>query len=128
MSLRKRDKAAYHAFATMICPLLVSLLASSEAVAALARISKREARHRMMPIIRQTLANYAHLGPPGSFSGPIVRGDLETIRRHLGALAKAPAAQQAYVALVKSALEYLPSQNERKIREVLKTFKAASEN
>ena len=127
-AIRKRDKAAYHAFATMICPLLVSLLASSEAVAALAGIPSREARRRMMPIIRQTLQNYLKLGPADAFSGPIVRGDIETIRWHLGALAKAPAARQAYVALAKSALEYLPSQNKRKIREVLKTFKTASEN
>ena len=36
--IRKRDKAAYHAFSTMICPLLVSLLATSETVAEAAGI------------------------------------------------------------------------------------------
>jgi predicted short-subunit dehydrogenase-like oxidoreductase (DUF2520 family) len=120
--LRKQDKVAYHAFSTVICPLLVSLLASSEAVASLAGISAAKARRRMVPIIRQTLANYAKLGPARSFSGPIVRGDVATIRQHLSALTKLPVAQQVYVALAKAALEYLPSRNRRQIHELLRSI------
>jgi len=107
--IRKQNKIAYHAFATMICPLLVSLLAASEQIAALAGISPRLARRRMMPILRQTLASYEKLGPAASFSGPIVRGDAETIGRHLAALAKMPEAKRAYVGLAMAALKYLPS-------------------
>ena len=117
--IRKQGKAAYHAFATMICPLLVSLLATSESVAALAGISTKEARRRMMPIIHQTLANYSKLGPAGAFSGPLVRGDAETIGKHLNTLAKNPAARNAYTALVEAALEYLPSHNRKGIRKAL---------
>jgi predicted short-subunit dehydrogenase-like oxidoreductase (DUF2520 family) len=119
VNIRKQDKVAYHAFATMICPLLVALLAASEKTAALAGISKAEARRRMMPIIRQTLRNYEKLGPAGAFSGPIVRGDAETIQSHLKVLAKAPSAQRAYVALAQAALEFLPNQNGREIARVL---------
>ena len=46
----------------MICPLLVSLLATSEKTASLAGIPKANARRRMLPIIRQTLRNYEKLG------------------------------------------------------------------
>ena len=120
--LRKQDRVAYHAFSTVICPLLVSLLASSEAVASLAGISAAVARRRMLPIIQQTLANYAKLGPARSFSGPIVRGDVETISQHLSALARVPVAQQVYVTLAKAALEYLPSRNKREIHELLRTI------
>jgi len=120
VSLRKQDKAAYHAFATIICPLLVSLLAASEAAAALARISRVQARRRMMPIIRQTLENYVKLGPANAFSGPIVRGDAETVRQHLRTLAKTPAAKDAYLALARAALEYLPSRNQKKLQKLLR--------
>jgi predicted short-subunit dehydrogenase-like oxidoreductase (DUF2520 family) len=120
-AIRKQDKAPYHAFATMICPLLVSLLASSEAVAALAGIPSREARRRMMPIIQQTLANYTRLSPADAFSGPIVRGDAETIRLHLRCVAKAPAAKGAYLALARAALEYLPSRKKRELQKLLQT-------
>jgi len=122
VGIKKEDKAAYHVFATMICPLLVSLLAASERTAALAGISEVGARRRMMPIIRQTLRNYEKLGPAGAFSGPIVRGDVEIIRSHLKTLAKTPAARNAYVALLRAALEYLPSENRTAIKRLLRTL------
>jgi predicted short-subunit dehydrogenase-like oxidoreductase (DUF2520 family) len=117
-SLRTEHKAAYHAFATMICPLLVSLLTSAEKAAALAGISAIESRQRMMPIIRQTLNNYAELGPAASFSGPGVRGDVETIRLHLQSLKKTPEAKRAYAALILAATEYLPTRNAVEIRKL----------
>ena len=118
-TIKKQDKVAYHAFATMICPLLVSLLAASERTAALAGISAVDARRRMLPIIRQTLRNYEKLGPAAAFSGPIVRGDVETIRAHLNVLAKIPAAENAYAALARAALDLLPNRNRRQIAQLL---------
>jgi predicted short-subunit dehydrogenase-like oxidoreductase (DUF2520 family) len=119
--IEKRAKVAYHAFATMICPLLVALLAASERVAGLAGIGRQQARRRMAPIIRQTLLNYERLGPTGAFSGPIVRGDVETIREHLNAITNLPKAKNAYVGLVWAALQFLPSRNPAKIKQLLAT-------
>jgi predicted short-subunit dehydrogenase-like oxidoreductase (DUF2520 family) len=118
-AIRKQDKVAYHAFATMICPLLVSLLAASEKAAVLAGMSAAESRRRMLPIIRQTLRNYEKLGPASAFSGPIVRGDVKTIAVHLRGLAKVPAAKNAYAALARAALEFLPNHNRRQIAHLL---------
>ena len=118
-AIRKKDKVAYHAFATMICPLLVALLATAEKTAALAGMSGRESRRRMMPIIRQTLGNYKKLGPSGAFSGPIIRGDVETIRAHLNALGRTSPVKSAYTALARAALEYLPNQNRQRIEKLL---------
>jgi predicted short-subunit dehydrogenase-like oxidoreductase (DUF2520 family) len=117
--IRKQDKVAYHTFATMICPLLVSLLTASDKVASLAGMSPRLARRRMMPILSQTLANYAKFGPAASFSGPIVRGDTETIAQHLAVLAKVPQAKRAYVGLALAALKYLPSENVQAMQKML---------
>jgi len=119
VAIKKRDKVAYHAFATMICPLLVSLLTASEKAAALAGMSAPDARRRMLPIIRQTLHNYERLGPAKAFSGPIVRGDVETICAHMEALTEAPAAKNAYAALARAALELLPNHNRRLIARLL---------
>jgi predicted short-subunit dehydrogenase-like oxidoreductase (DUF2520 family) len=118
--IRKQGKVAYHAFATVVCPLLVSLLAAAEKTAALAGMSAAETRRRMMPILRQTLANYEKLGPARSFSGPIVRGDVETVREHIRTLAEAPAARRAYFGLAQAALEYLPSRNTEELRKLLR--------
>jgi predicted short-subunit dehydrogenase-like oxidoreductase (DUF2520 family) len=119
VEIKKQDKVAYHAFATMICPLLVSLLAVSEKAARLAGMSAAESRRRMLPIIRQTLRNYEKLGPAAAFSGPIVRGDVETISAHMKVLAKVPAAKNTYAALARTALDLLPNRNRRQITHVL---------
>jgi predicted short-subunit dehydrogenase-like oxidoreductase (DUF2520 family) len=119
VTIKKQYKVAYHAFATMICPLLVSLLAASEKAAALAGMSAAESRRRMMPIIGQTLRNYGKLGPSAAFSGPIVRGDVETMRAHLNVLAKIPVAKNAYAALARTALDLLPNRNRRQVARLL---------
>ena len=117
--IRKQNKIAYHAFATMICPLLVSLLAVSEKVASLAGMSPHLARRRMMPILNQTLTNYAKFGPAASFSGPIVRGDTETIAQHMKSLDPVSDVKSVYVALAGAALQNLPSLNHKEIAVLL---------
>jgi predicted short-subunit dehydrogenase-like oxidoreductase (DUF2520 family) len=123
--LKRSDKIAYHAFATMICPLLISLFAAAEAVAAKAGLVGKKTRRLASPIIEQTLANYRNLGPARSFTGPIARGDLETVSRHLKLLTKIPPSLGAYLGLAEAALKYLPSANRRKLESLLK--QAASE-
>ena len=73
----------------------------------------------MLPILRQTLANYASLGAADSFSGPIVRGDIDTVKRHLGALESTPVARKIYAALARAAMEYLPTKNKAGLQQVI---------
>ena len=122
-SIRKKDKAAYHAWGAFASPLLTSLLAVSEKVAKVAGVDQKSARRRMIPILLQTLANYASFGAAGAFSGPIVRGDLGTVKRHLRVLKKIPYARCTYIALADAALRYLPAKNKR---ELLSTLRAAN--
>ena len=118
-AIRKKDKAAYHAWGTFASPLLTALLATTERVAAAAGIDQKAARSRMLPILKQTLSNYALLGAPGAFSGPVIRGDSDTVQKHLRNLQRIPVARDVYVALARAALEYLPSANKMRIRKVL---------
>jgi predicted short-subunit dehydrogenase-like oxidoreductase (DUF2520 family) len=118
-TIRRQDKVAYHAWGTFASPLLTALLATTEHVAAAAGVNRREAKRRMLPILQQTLANYAARGAAGAFSGPIVRGDVETIRRHLRVLRKVPEAEQVYAALAKAAVRYLPGKRKPQVRGVL---------
>lgn len=122
-SLRKADKAAYHAWGTFASPLLTALLATTEQVAEIAGVPPRASRQRMVPILLQTLANYAAFGAPGAFSGPIVRGDVETVRRHLRVLGKKPAAKEVYLALARAALLYLPAGNQARLKQILRAAK-----
>jgi predicted short-subunit dehydrogenase-like oxidoreductase (DUF2520 family) len=116
----KDRKAAYHAWATLVCPLLVSMLQTSEQVARAAGLRAASARKYMLPIVRQTLGNYARLGPARAFSGPLIRGDAGVVRQHLKALGKIPEAREVYVALARSALRYLPVENRSQLESILK--------
>ena len=127
LRIRMQDKAAYHAFATMVCPMLVSLLATAEKVGVLAGISPARARQAMLPIIRQTVVNYEKLGSAKAFTGPIMRGDVATVGQHLSSLADGPAIEQVYLALAQAALQYLPICNPEGMDKMLhQTFSATS--
>ena len=119
-TIRAADKVAYHAWGTFASPLLIALLATTERVAKAAGVNQKTAREKMLPILAQTLANYATLGAPEAFSGPLVRGDVETVRGHLRTLRRVPAAHAAYLALARAATDYLPGKNRRELRRLLK--------
>jgi len=118
--IRKKDKAAYHAWATFASPLLTALLATTERVAVTAGVKAKIARQRVMPIVSQTVVNYATLGASASFSGPFVRGDVKTIGQHLRALRRVPPARDAYKALARAALQYLPTKNRKALSKFVK--------
>lgn len=116
----KDQKAAYHAWGMFASPLLTALLAATEHVAKAAGVSRKAARERILPILRQTLANYARLGAPGAFSGPIARGDVATVEKHLRVLIGVPGATEIYVALARAALRDLPAKNRASLQQILK--------
>ena len=121
-SLPAARKAAYHAWATMTSPLLLAFLVTLEEAARAAGLTRQDARHKSLPIIRQTLANYSRVGPAHSFSGPLVRGDAETVAKHLAVLKQHPGAREVYVALARAAMRDLPVKNQDELKQVLRAL------
>jgi predicted short-subunit dehydrogenase-like oxidoreductase (DUF2520 family) len=117
--IAKKNKALYHAWGTFASPLMTALLASGEQVAGVAGISRSMARRWMLPIVRQTVENYAKHGAARGFSGPIIRGDAATIQKHLEVLQGLPVAREVYRALARSALRTLPARHPKKLKELL---------
>jgi predicted short-subunit dehydrogenase-like oxidoreductase (DUF2520 family) len=123
----KENKAVYHAWGTLLSPLFLSFLVATENVACQAGLSARDARTNMLPILQQTLENYVALGPAEAFSGPIARGDLETVSRHLQALRTIPRARDVYVALARSAVRHLPVRNRLKLTRLFEEMAAVTD-
>ncbi len=73
----------------------------------------------MLPILRQTLNNYGRMGAAESFSGPIARGDVATVEKHLRVLRNLPGAREVYVALAWAAMRDLPVKNREGLEKVL---------
>ena len=120
-SLPAARKAAYHAWATLTSPLLLAFLVTLEEAARAAGFTRKDARRKSLPIIRQTLANYSRLGPAKSFSGPLIRGDAGTVAKHLAVLKKHPGPREVYVALARAALRGLPVKNRAGLRRLLRS-------
>lgn len=121
--IKKSAKPLYHALGSFSSPLIVATLATAERVGRGARLSIAQTRKIMVPILQQTIKNYQHGGAAAAFSGPIKRGDLNTVRRHLKELKRVPAAREVYRALVRSALLDLPSAKKRELENLLKGLK-----
>jgi len=119
-SISKQKKAAYHAWGAFTSPLLVAAMVTAEEVARAAGIDRTTARRRARPILEQTLRNYVTLGPAGAFSGPLRRGDVATIAKHLQVLSKVPGAREVYLVLAKAALQHLPTKNADVLKKALR--------
>jgi predicted short-subunit dehydrogenase-like oxidoreductase (DUF2520 family) len=119
------QKPLYHAFGAFLSPLLVVHLQTAAQLALKTGIPSRDLALLMRPILMRTFANFlVHVGEKGgsgkAFSGPLIRGDVETIRVHLRSLRQVPSARRLYIALLRSALESdLPLRNRSAVRRLL---------
>jgi predicted short-subunit dehydrogenase-like oxidoreductase (DUF2520 family) len=90
------DRAVYHAAACIAANHVVALLGQVERVAASAGLDLEA----FLPLTRAALDDVASLGPRRALTGPAVRGDWDTLSRHLDALpAQERAGYQAGAAL-----------------------------
>src|SRR4051795_8365228 len=82
-------RAAYHAAASIASNFVVTLEWMAERVAAAAGIAPQDARPMLAPLVRQTVDNWALVGPEDALTGPIARGDELTVVRQRDAVAEA---------------------------------------
>ena len=101
--------------------MVIATLSMAERVARAAGVPARMRREVMLPIVKKTFSNYLEASADKAFSGPIARGDVNTIGRHLRALRRVPGAREIYVALARSALRHLPVRNRRAVARILKS-------
>jgi predicted short-subunit dehydrogenase-like oxidoreductase (DUF2520 family) len=88
LELKPGDKALYHAAACIACNYFVTLLKLATDLWQNFGVSTDEATQALLPMLRGTLSNISSVGLPHCLTGPIARGDLMTIRKHLAALEK----------------------------------------
>ncbi len=120
-AIDKRNKVLYHAFGSFASPLVIALMASLERVAKAAGIGAGDVKTMMVPLLVQTLRNYLQHDAASAFSGPLVRGDVATVRRHLEELKAVPEARAVYIALARSAVANLPVKNRKAMQRELKS-------
>jgi predicted short-subunit dehydrogenase-like oxidoreductase (DUF2520 family) len=98
-------KPAYHAAAVFASNFPVVLAMLAERLLDLAHVPPGDARPAVERLMRAAVDNLSARAPEEALTGPIVRGDVETVRRHLTVLAAEPAAGDAYRALSRAVLD-----------------------
>jgi predicted short-subunit dehydrogenase-like oxidoreductase (DUF2520 family) len=91
------DRTTYHAAAVIASNHLVALLGQVQRVAAGAGVPLAA----YLDLARAAVEDVARLGPAAALTGPVARGDWETVGRHLEALA--PQERPGYEALAELA-------------------------
>jgi predicted short-subunit dehydrogenase-like oxidoreductase (DUF2520 family) len=84
VELAEADRTAYHAAASIASNYLVTLEAAAERLAATTGLE----RGLLVPLVRQTVENWAALGPQRALTGPIARGDEATVAAQRAAVAQ----------------------------------------
>ena len=99
------QRALYHAAAVLGCGHLTALLAQVAAVWQAMGFTQQEALTAMYPLCLATLDSSYKDGPEAASTGPVVRGDVVTMRNHLEALFQTlPLAVPVYGALAAASL------------------------
>jgi len=86
--LKAGDKVLYHAAAVFACNYLVTLVKLATDLWQTFDVPPAQATRALMPLLQGTLSNIENVGLPNCLTGPIARGDLGTISRHLESLQK----------------------------------------
>ncbi len=76
----------YHAAAVMVSNYTIALVSMGARLLMEAGVSERDAVPALLPLLQGTVSNIEHLGVPAALTGPIPRGDADTIRLHLARL------------------------------------------
>jgi len=86
VELKPGDKVLYHTAAVFACNYFVTLVKLAVDLWHDFGVSPQQATKALLPLLKGTVNNIATIGLPHCLTGPVARGDLGTIERHLYSL------------------------------------------
>ncbi len=84
--IKSEEKPYYHAAACMASNYLYTLVDGAMTAMEMAGFSRQTGYEALLPLILGTLENCRHFEPKEALTGPIARGDVETVKRHMSVL------------------------------------------
>ena len=91
LRIRSTGFASYHAGAVMAGNAVIAAIDAALVLLGAAGIDRNTALQAIRPLCLTSAENALEIGPEAALTGPVQRGDAETIRAHTAALAAAPA-------------------------------------
>ena len=92
------DKAKYHLAAVMVSNLVMALLQSGIDKLTECGFTEGDAREALGPLAEKNIGHAIEEGPAKALTGPVERGDVQTIRKHLDTI-KDPEERRLYLLL-----------------------------
>lgn len=95
--LDRDKKALYHLAAVIACNYFVTIVDTAGTIFERIGIERSEGLPGLLKLVRGTLGNIEKLGTAGALTGPIARGDVETVELHMNAIRAAmPELEELY--------------------------------
>ena len=92
-----QDRALYHLSGFLACGAVVALMAQASELWRVMGYTREQGQEALLPILRRTVDSLESRGIPAALTGPVSRGDVSTVIKHLDALeSRAPAALPIY--------------------------------
>ncbi|RPJ01858.1 MAG: DUF2520 domain-containing protein [Candidatus Aminicenantes bacterium] len=122
--LSEEDKPLYHAACALASNAFVALEWTAAGILQKAGITEDAAIATLLPLVQGTLQNVKSLGLEKALTGPVLRGDIATVRKHMEALGSDPRAREIYTAAGKLVLRLaakrgLPAGRVRTLKRLL---------
>lgn len=105
LALDGSQMAAYHAAAALASNYIVAAIDAAAAVLASAGVAPDKAAKALIPLAEGALRNISAHGTTGGLTGPVRRGDLATVSRHLDAIRDRPELAEIYRVLARRAVD-----------------------
>jgi predicted short-subunit dehydrogenase-like oxidoreductase (DUF2520 family) len=125
IDIRAEDKASYHAACSLTSNMTVALLYTAISLLSECGIREDKGKKVLWPLLEGTLHNVNKIDIFDALTGPVARGDLFTVRKHLAELEQSPLAHRIYVDLARQALlmakqgDKIPNEKVRALEELL---------
>ena len=119
LDLPASGRALYHAAAVLAGNAPLALLARATSLLEEAGVGRADAHRALAALLAGAAGNAAAAGPASALTGPVVRGDAATVRRHLDVLSADPNTRELYRRLGLEALALAGPEGREAVADVL---------
>ncbi len=117
--ISKEQKSSYHLLGVFSSNLLVALNEAIGSITKELKWTEKQTGEIVLPMLIETLSNIRQYGIENTLSGPLIRGDITTIGKHLKILKRNPDLYNIYCALSRIILKYAPVEKQRILKKIL---------
>ncbi len=123
IKINPNDKVLYHLAAVLTANYTVTLFSLSQEILTSIGFSDEDAKESLLTLVKGVVRNIEKNGVDNALTGPILRGDVETIRMHLNAI-KDKTLKDIYIFLAFATLKIAERRglNKEKIKAIRKVL------